>query len=285
MDYSRSVSIYVCSPVPTPFSSYVLDPLLASFLIFFAVGFAAQLVDGAVGMAYGVTAATVLLAFGVAPATVSASVHASKVFTGAASATAHLANRNVDRRIVIWLAAGGMAGGVFGAYVVTGLPASTLKPVIVVYLGIMGAVILLRAWRAVAARAGRFRYPFPLGLVGGFLDAIGGGGWGPTVTTTLVGSGVEPRKAIGSSNTAEFFVAVAVSSAFLTLLLTGHWDDADGLADNLWPVLGLIAGGLLAAPFAARITRFLPATRMSWIVGCVVITLAAWQGLQLAGLA
>ena len=142
----------------------------------------------------------------------------------------------------------------------------------------------MRARRATPVAAGRFRYPLPLGVTGGFLDAIGGGGWGPTVTTTLVGSGVEPRMAIGSTNTAEFFVAVAVSSAFLTLLLTGHWDEADGLADNLWPVLGLIVGGLIAAPFAARITRVLPPTQMSWIVGSVVMGLAAWQGLQLAGL-
>jgi len=262
-----------------------LDPLLASFLIFLAVGFAAQLIDGAVGMAYGVTAATVLLAFGVPPATVSASVHASKVFTGAASATAHLMHGNVDRRLAAWLAAGGMAGGIAGAYIVTSLPAATLKPVIIFYLGVMGLVILVRAWRAIETRLRRFRFPLPLGVVGGFLDAIGGGGWGPTVTTTLVGSGVEPRKAIGSTNTAEFFVAVAVSAAFLGLLLTGHWDEADHLSDNLWPVLGLIAGGLLAAPLAARITRVLPPTRMSWIVGCVVIALALWQGLQLAGLA
>lgn len=260
-----------------------MDPLLASFLIFFAVGFAAQLIDGAVGMAYGVTAATVLLAFGVPPATVSASVHASKVFTGAASASAHVLHGNVEKRLVVWLAAGGVAGGVIGAYVVTSLPAATLKPAIVAYLGVMGLVILVRAWRSIETTRRRFRYPLPLGVVGGFLDSIGGGGWGPTVNTTLIGAGAEPRMAIGSTNTAEFFVAVAVSSAFLVLLVTGHWDEADGLADNLWPVLGLIAGGLLAAPLAARITRVLPAKRMGGIVGCVVIALAAWQGLQLAG--
>ncbi len=261
-----------------------MDPLLEGFLIFLAVGFTAQLIDGAVGMAYGVTAATVLLAFGVPPATVSASVHASKVFTGAASGAAHAMHGNVERRLTLWLAAGGVLGGVVGAYIVTSLPAATLKPAIIVYLGVMGIVILLRAGRAIEAKPRRFRLPFPLGAIGGFLDSIGGGGWGPTVTTTLVGSGVEPRMAIGSTNAAEFFVAVAVSSAFLGLLPTGHWDQADHLSDNLWPVLGLIAGGLRAAPLAARITRVLPPTRMSWIVGCVVIALAAWQGLQLAKL-
>ena len=260
-----------------------MDPLVASFLIFVAVGFAAQLVDGAVGMAYGVTAATVLLAFGLPPANVSAAVHSSKVFTCAASAAAHLASGNVDRRLALWLAGSGAAGGILGAYVVTGLPSATIKPLIIAYLGIMGLIILVRAWRSVSPALRRFRYPVPLGVTGGFLDAIGGGGWGPTVTTTLIGSGVEPRKAIGSTNTAEFVVALAVSFAFVTMLLTGRWGEAGELLDNLWPVAGLIAGGLIAAPFAARITRVLPAARMSWVVGSVVILLALWQGLQLAG--
>jgi len=259
-----------------------LDPLLAIFLIFMAVGFAAQLVDGAVGMAYGVTAATMLLAFGLPPANVSAAVHSSKVFTCAASAWAHVASGNVDRRLALWLAIGGAAGGVTGVYVVTGVPASVIKPLIVVYLGMMGVIILFRAWQSVVPATKPFGYPVPLGATGGFLDAIGGGGWGPTVTTMLIGSGVVPRKAIGSTNTAEFFVAVAVSTAFVAALLTGRWGEAGELIENLWPVAGLIAGGLLAAPFAARITRILPAKHMSWIVGLVVILLAVWQGLQLA---
>lgn len=262
-----------------------MDPLFAIFLMFMAVGFAAQMVDGAVGMAYGVTAATVLLAVGLPPANVSAAVHASKVFTCAASATAHIASGNVDRRLAVWLALSGAAGGAAGVYVVTGIPGSVIKPLIVAYLGIMGVIILLRAWQAVAPAVRPFRYPVPLGVTGGFLDAIGGGGWGPTVTTTLVGSGVEPRKAIGSTNTAEFFVAVAVSTAFVTALVTGRWEDGGELVHNIWPVAGLVAGGLLAAPFAARITRILPARRMSWVVGSVVILLAVWQGLQLAELA
>lgn len=259
-----------------------MDPLLASFLIFLAVGFTAQLVDGAVGMAYGVTAATVLLAFGVPPANVSASVHASKVFTCAASARAHVKQQNVSARLATWLVVGGVIGGIVGAYVLTSIPGETVKPLIVLYLGVMGVVILWRALRTVPVLTRRFRHATPLGAVGGFLDAIGGGGWGPTVTTTLVGSGVEPRIAIGSTNTAEFFVALAVSAAFVYMLVTGHWDAAGELVDNLWPVAGLIVGGLMAAPLAARVTRVLPATRMSWVVGIVVIGLAVWQGLQLA---
>jgi uncharacterized membrane protein YfcA len=259
-----------------------MDPILASFLVFMAVGFLAQLVDGAVGMAYGVTAATVLLAFGVPPANVSASVHASKVFTCAASAWAHVRHGNTNGRLAFYLGLGGVAGGVVGAYVLTSIPGSTIKPVIILYLGIMGVIILVRSMRTRPIMTREFRYAVPLGGVGGLLDAIGGGGWGPTVTTTLIGSGVEPRIAIGSTNTAEFFVALAVSSAFLFILATGRWEEAGELTHNLWPVLGLIAGGLIAAPFAARVTRVLPATRMTWIVGLVVIGLALWQGLQWA---
>lgn len=260
-----------------------MDPvLLEAFLVFMAVGFVAQMVDGAVGMAYGVTAATFLLAFGVPPANVSASVHASKIFTCAASAYAHAKLGNIERRLVIELAIAGAVGGVMGAYVLTSISASTIKPLIVAYLGVMGVIILWRAARAGTEATKRFRYALPLGTVGGFLDAIGGGGWGPTVTTTLIGSGVSPRIAIGSVNTAEFFVAVAVSSAFIFILVTGRWDQAGELTRNIWPVAGLIVGGLIAAPMAARVTRWLPATRMSWIVGLLVIALAIWQGLQLA---
>ena len=261
-----------------------MDPVIASFLIFLAVGFFAQLIDGAVGMAYGVVSATVLLAFGVPPANVSASVHAAKVFTCAGSAAAHAANRNVNYRLMIWLAAAGAAGGVAGAHVVTSIDGATLKPLVVAYLGIMGLVILSRVRVAARPVLERFGYPVPLGLTGGFLDAIGGGGWGPTVTTTLVGSGISPRLAIGSTNAAEFFVAVAVSTTFIAILLTGQWNEAPELMDHFWPVAGLIVGGLIAAPFAARITRVLPTTRMTLIVGLLVVALAVWQGLQLAKL-
>lgn len=260
-----------------------MDPILASFLIFMAVGFLAQLVDGAVGMAYGVTSATFLLAFGIPPANVSASVHASKVFTCAASAWAHVKYGNTVARLAFWLGAGGIVGGIVGAYILTSIPPSTVKPIIITYLAIMGVIILTRSMRPkVVAMKRDFSGALPLGTVGGFLDAMGGGGWGPTVTTTLMGVGVEPRAAIGSTNTAEFFVAVAVSVSFVTMLLTGHWDQATELTANLWPVLGLIAGGLIAAPLAARVTRVLPATSMTWVVGLVVIGLALWQGLQWA---
>ena len=182
-----------------------------AFWLFLAVGFFGQLVDGALGMAYGVISASVLLAFGVPPAHVSASVHASKGFTGAASAASHFSHRNVDMRLFVPLAIAGALGGIIGAYVLTSIEGDVIKPYVVIYLGLMGAIILFRAWKGVDPNPVPFRKPIPVGLIGGFLDALGGGGWGPTVTTTLVAVGTPPRQAIGTSNSAEFVVAVAVS--------------------------------------------------------------------------
>ena len=254
------------------------------FLLFLLVGFTAQLVDGALGMAYGVVSASMLLTVGVPPANVSASVHASKVFTGAASAGSHAYHRNVSWPLFLPLALGGAAGGVLGAYVLTGIEAAAIKPYVVGYLALMGLVILWRAYRSNPDQAVvPFRRPAPLGFVGGFLDALGGGGWGPTVTSTLIGAGTPPRCAIGTSNTAEFVVAVAVSSAFVWALLTGRWEDPAHLRTHAWAVAGLIVGGVAAAPLAAWFTRRLPMRPMTWIVGAVVMILAAYQAAQLWG--
>ena len=252
------------------------------FWLFAAVGFAAQLVDGALGMAYGVVSTTVLLANGVPPATASASVHAAKVFTGAASAVSHIAHRNVDWRLLVLLAAGGMLGGVVGTYLLTSVDGEQIKPFVVAWLGLMGLVILYRAWKGARPKPFSWKGPFPLGLVGGFFDAVGGGGWGPVVTSTLLGSGADPRKAIGTTNAAEAFVAAAVSAAFLTALVSGHWE-TDDLAQHLWSVLGLIAGGVVAAPLAGWMTKLLPIRALTWIVGVLVTGLAIWQAVVLFG--
>ena len=252
------------------------------FWLFAAVGFAAQLVDGALGMAYGVVSTTVLLANGVPPATASASVHAAKVFTGAASAVSHIAHRNVDWRLLVLLAAGGMLGGVVGTYLLTSVDGEQIKPFVVAWLGLMGLVILYRAWKGARPKPFSWKGPFPLGLVGGFFDAVGGGGWGPVVTSTLLGSGADPRKAIGTTNAAEAFVAAAVSAAFLAALVSGHWQ-TDDLAQHLWSVLGLIAGGVVAAPLAGWMTKVLPIRALTWIVGLVVTGLAIWQAVVLFG--
>lgn len=161
-----------------------------SFLLFAVVGFLAQIVDGALGMAYGVVSSSVLLSFGVPPAAASASVHAAELFTTAASAGSHVWHRNVNWRLLGILAPVGILGGVVGTYVLTAVDGAALRPFVAGYLGLMGLYILYRASRsATPVDSHRAGLVAPLGLVGGFADAVGGGGWGPVVTTGLVGSG------------------------------------------------------------------------------------------------
>ena len=257
---------------------------METFLLFLAVGFLAQAVDGSLGMAYGVISSSVLLAFGVPPATASASVHGAEVFTTAASAGSHAWHRNVDWKMLLPLAVAGVIGGCLGAYVLAGLDSDVIKPFVIAYLALMGLWILWRARRDVESRPIRPRWVVaPLGLVGGFLDAIGGGGWGPTVSSTLVGAGQEPRRAIGTVNTAEFFLALTISATFVWALVAGHWKDAEALADHASAVAGLVVGGLLAAPFAGYITKIVPQRLLTYAVGGLLLILAAFQGLQLAG--
>lgn len=254
----------------------------SEFFIFAAVGFLAQIVDGALGMAYGVVSSTMLLAFGVSPAAASASAHAAEMFTTAASATSHVSHRNVDWRLFWRLAPAGILGGVLGAYVLTSVDGALLRPYVTGYLTLMGLYILFRAFRArkqvVDPHAAIVA---PLGVVGGFVDAAGGGGWGPVVTSSLIGSGAAPRYVIGTVNTVEFFLTTAVSVAFLTALLTGHWEEADGLLGHVWSVAGLIVGGLLAAPLAGFVVRKIPSQRLMLLVGLLVMALAGYQTWQL----
>jgi uncharacterized membrane protein YfcA len=256
---------------------------METFLLFFVVGVLAQSVDGALGMAYGVISSSVLLAFGVPPAMASASVHGAEVFTTAASAGSHIAHRNVDWRLLLPLAAAGIIGGCLGAYVLTGIEGNVIKPFVVAYLGLMGLYILWRAGHDILLRHIPSWVTWPLGLVGGFLDAVGGGGWGPTVSSTLVGAGQEPRRAIGTANTAEFFLTVAISATFVWALMTGHWADAAAVENQAFAVGGLVVGGLVAAPFAGLITKRVPRKAMTYAVGGLLLLLAGFQGLQLAG--
>ena len=251
---------------------------METFFLFLLVGVLAQAVDGALGMAYGVISSSVLLALGVPPATASASVHAAEVFTTAASAGSHAWHKNVEWRLMAPLAVAGVIGGVLGAYVLTGLEAAVIKPFIVAYLALIGVWILWRAGHDIPHRRLPAWVTGPLGLVGGFLDAIGGGGWGPTVSSTLVGAGHEPRKAIGTVNTAEFFLTVAVSATFVWALITGHWEEAGALRNHAAAVGGLVVGGLIAAPFAGLIVKKVPRKVLAYAVGGLLVLLAAYQG-------
>jgi uncharacterized membrane protein YfcA len=238
--------------------------LTLDFLGFFIVGFLAQVIDGALGMAYGVSSNSFLLGLGVPPAAASASVHTAEVFTTAVSGLSHWRLGNVDKEIIKRLALMGVVGGVLGAYVLSNIDGGVIKPWITIYLLAMGIRILFKAFRPANGISKVLRQRLPiLGLFGGFLDAIGGGGWGPVVTTTMLANGEPPRKTIGSVNLTEFFVTFAEAVTFLLTL--GTFD---------WPVVvGLLLGGGLAAPVGAFLTKKIPTRTMLLIVGLVVIFL------------
>ncbi len=224
-------------------------------------------------MAYGLTSTTCLLALGIPPAAASASVHTAEIFTSAASGLAHLKFGNVERRLVIRLAIPGVLGGALGAYVVVSAPLQWIRPAVSTYLLVLGVLVVVRAFRRPpAVTPVRSDGPLvPLGFVGGLCDAIGGGGWGPVVTSTLVARGNHPRTAIGSANAAEFFVTLAESASFFMLLGFDH--------GRL--VLGLVLGGVVAAPVAAYVCRRVSPRPLMAAVGIVVILLSL-RGLFLA---
>lgn len=241
----------------------------SEFLVFILVGFVAELIDGTLGMAYGVTSTTFLLSLGLPPATASASVHASEIVTTATSGFFHLRFGNVKKEIVLRLLIPGVIGGVTGAYLLTEMPIGLIKPIVTTYLIVMGAVIIYKALRPLQ---GESHTPMvPLGLIGGFFDAIGGGGWGPIVTTTLVARGNQPRFVVGSVNLAEFFVTVAESIAFFLTIGFVHWKI----------IIGLMAGGVVAAPVAAMVAKRLPVRPFMILVG-VLIVLTSARNLYLA---
>ncbi len=255
--------------------------IAATFGLFFVVGFFAQLVDGAVGMAYGVVSSAVLLAFGVPPAHVSATVHGAKCFTNGASGISHLIYRNVDWRLLGRLVPAGVIGGFLGAYLLTGFDPTFIKALIVAYLAFIGIVMLIRALRTLPDREPHLKHVIPIGLVGGYLDASVGGGWGPVVTSTLLGRGHTPRYVIGSVNTAEFFVTVAITATFIWTFFTGRLVVDGGWALGAAAFSGLVIGGLIAAPLAGYVTKVAPARLLLAAASLLVIALSVWQGVQL----
>jgi uncharacterized membrane protein YfcA len=239
-----------------------------SILVFVLVGFLAQMIDGALGMAYGVSSNTFLLSLGIPPAAASASVHMAEVVTTGISGASHWRLGNVDWKLVKRLLLPGVLGGVAGAYLLTSIDGNILKPYIAGYLLLMGGVIIYKAF-TMTPRNKPDGYHGPrislLGLVGGFCDAIGGGGWGPVVTSTLVARGKFPRMTIGSVNFSEFFVTLSQSVVFvLTLGFSQYWQI----------ILGLLIGGGIAAPLAARMTKKLPLKALMILVGVLIIVLS-----------
>ncbi|MCK4594709.1 sulfite exporter TauE/SafE family protein [bacterium] len=247
--------------------------------LYIVVGFAAQLIDGSLGMAYGVSSNTFLLSLGLPPAMASASVHIAEVGTTAVSGISHLCLKNVNKKLVLSLVFTGVLGGAAGAYLLTQLETTYLKPAIALYLLVMGVRILVKALKRKAgeetSEKAKYKPSFlaGLGLVGGFFDAMGGGGWGPIVTTTLIANGEQPRYVIGSVNTSEFFVTLVQAATFFAVMGIGYWRI----------ILGLLIGGVVAAPFAAWLCKKVPAKALMIIVGIVISGLSVrtiWLGVE-----
>lgn len=225
------------------------------------VGLIAQIIDGALGMAYGLTSTSFLLATGASPALATASVHMAEVFTTGVSGISHAKFGNVDKKLFLRLLIPGIIGGLLGALLVTQIDGKTLKPFITVYLLLMGVYVLSKAFKKhIATRKGEPKHVAKLALLGGFVDTSGGGGWGPVVTTTLVGTGHDPRTTIGSVNFAEFFLTLT-SAASLFILVD----------ETIWHVVtGLIVGGLFAAPFAAYACKKFSTRTLLILVGLLI---------------
>ena len=247
--------------------------MIEAILLYTIVGFLAQIIDGALGMAYGVSSNSFLLSVGVSPAIASASVHVAETFTTAVSGVSHWRLGNVDKELFKKLIIPGVLGAVVGAYILSNIDGNIIKPYIAAYLLIMGIVILVKALRSNHDEQKVTSHISILGVIGGFFDAIGGGGWGPIVTTTLVARGNNPRFTIGSVNSSEFFITFSQSVVFVAVLFSD-------LVANWTVILGLLVGGIIAAPFAAVVTKRLPVRLLMGMVGLLIIGLqirTLWQ--------
>lgn len=246
------------------------DP--TALLPFIAIGFAAQLIDGALGMAFGVISNTMLVGvLGVPPALASQRVNVVQCFTSGISGISHLLHRNVDRRLFGKLLVPALIGGVAGVSLVTSIEGSMIKPFVLAYLLGIGLYLL---WRGTGHEPvhREAKTVAPLGAIGGFLSAVGGGGWGPIVTSNLLIQGAEPRKVVGTVSTVEFFLTLTVSATFIYHL---------GFADLAGATLGLLIGGIAGAPIGAWAAKRIPAKPMLLLVG-VVLTITSGYGIYRA---
>jgi uncharacterized membrane protein YfcA len=234
-----------------------------TIFLFILVGFVSQIIDGSLGMAFGISSTSMLLSFGISPAAASASVHLAKVFTTAASGLAHWKFGNVDKKIVLRLLIPGSIGGVIGAYLVTAVPEDVIRPFVSIYLIVMAVVIFWNMFRKNQEYRRVTTKLFPLGMIGGLFDAVGGG-WGPIVTSTLLARGNWPRQTIGSVNLAEFGVTIVQSITFFLTIGFSNWQI----------VSGLIIGGVVAAPLAPVVIRYIPNRVLVKMVGFIVALLS-----------
>ena len=240
----------------------MIESLGPEFLLFVLGGFIAQMIDGSLGMAYGVSASTFLLSFGISPAAASASIHAAEVFTSGVSGLSHLKFGNVNKKLFRELLIPGVLGAIAGAYILSSFEEynTIIRPLVASYTLILGIIIISKAIRRAREKA-KTKNVGALAGFGGFMDSIGGGGWGPIVASTLIAKGRSPRYTIGSVNLAEFFISFASSLTFFATIGLSYF----GI------IAGLILGGIIAAPIAASLTQKLPIKTMMIVVGLVVI--------------
>lgn len=239
---------------------------------FIAIGFAAQMVDGALGMAFGVITNTMMVGLlGVPPALASQRVHLVECFTTATSGISHLLHRNIDKRLFFRLLIPGVIGGLAGTYVLTSIDGAVIKPFVLIYLAGVGVWLLVRGL-LYPPKLKDAAHVAPLGLVGGFLDAAGGGGWGPVVTSNLLIQGAEPRKVVGTVNAVEFFLTLTISASFIYHI---------GIEDLAAPVIGLIIGGIMAAPLGGWAVKHFSPKLMLILVG-IALTITSAYGIWTA---
>jgi len=251
----NDIEILIADKLPLLFTEEMLWYVL--------VGFGAQMVDGALGMAYGVCSSTFLMSVGVSPAAASASVHVAEIFTTGASAIAHFSLKNINKRLFKALVIPAVLGGMVGAYLLSSFDGNMVKPFVNTYLFIMGVVIIRKALAPRIERS-KVKNLSLLALLGGFLDSVGGGGWGPVVNSTLLSKGKTPRLIIGTVNSVEFFLTFASAGVF-TLFM--------GL-QNVQIIVGLVLGGVVAAPFGAYLVGKVKAKPLMIIVGLLVCFLS-----------
>lgn len=234
------------------------------FLIFFCIGVFAQLVDGTLGMGYGATSTSFLLAYGIPPAISSTGVHVAEMFTTGASAISHHRFGNINKKLVRHLLIPGVLGSIAGAYLLSDvIDGDAIKPFIAVYMIALAIIIIRKALKKNIIKK-KTKKLGVLASFGGFMDAVGGGGWGPIVTSTLLGNGRNPRYTIGSVNAAEFAVAFASGVTFMLFGGIQGWQ----------VIIGLILGGVIAAPIAAILVNRIKRKPMMILVGILIIVLS-----------
>ncbi len=238
-----------------------------TFFLFILAGFVAQIIDGALGMAYGVSCTTLLLSLGVPARFASASVHTAEIFTTGVSGLSHIHFNNIDKSLFIKIVITGSIGAVLGAYLLSGIfDGDSVKPYISAYLLILGLYILSKAFKKKQEQKPKTKYASALAFFGGLLDAIGGGGWGPIVTSNLLSQGHSPRHTIGTVNTAEFFVTYFATIVFVFVLGIQH----------LNIVLALVIGGVIAAPFGAYLASKINQRLLLILVGILIVLTSGW---------